>query len=45
MNISFRLNENIFYTIVSSFSLNENTIDISKTSFSLNETIHRLSEF
>ena len=45
MNISFRLNGNIFYTIVSSFSLNENTIDISKTSFSLNETIHRLSEF
>ena len=45
MNISFRLNENVFYTIVSLFSLNENTIDISKTSFSLNETIHRLSEF
>lgn len=45
MNITFRLNENVFYTIVSSFSLNENTIDISKTSFSLNETIHRLSEF
>ena len=45
MNISFRLNDNIFYTIVSSFSLNENTIDISKTSFSLNDTIHRLSEF
>ena len=45
MNIPFRLNGNVFYTIVSSFSLNENTIDISKTSFSLNETIHRLSEF
>ena len=45
MNIPFRLNENIFYVMVSSFSLNENTIDISKTSFSLNGTIHRLSEF
>ena len=45
MNIPFRLNVNVFYTIESSFSLNENTIDISKTSFSLNETIHRLSEF
>ena len=45
MNIPFRLNGNIFYTIVSLFSLNENTIDISKTSFSLNETIYRLSEF
>ena len=45
MNIPFRLNGNIFYTIEYSFRLNENTIDISKTSFSLNETIHRLSEF
>ena len=45
MNIPFRLNGNIFYTIESSLSLNENTIDISKTSFSLNGTIHRLSEF
>ena len=45
MNIPFRLNGNIFYTIEYSFSLNENTIDINKTSFSLNETIHRLSEF
>ena len=45
MNIPFRLNDNIFYIMVSSFSLNENNIDTSKTSFSLNETIHSLSEF
>ena len=45
MNIPFRLNGNIFYTIEYSFSINENTTDISKTSFNLNDTIRRLSKF